>query len=49
MHYNNAVIIRFRKEWSKAGKKRIIELELSPKQQAEKIHKLLLQAGGTGG
>ena len=38
-----------REEWSKAGKKRIIELELSPKQQAEKIHKLLLQAGGTGG
>ena len=38
-----------REEWSEAGKKRIIELELSPKQQAEKIHKLLLQAGGTGG
>ena len=38
-----------REEWSRAGKKRIIELELSPKQQAEKIYKLLLQAGGTGG
>lgn len=40
---------KIREDWSKAGKRRIKELKLSPEQQAEKIHKLLLQAGGTGG
>ena len=41
--------MRLGKSGQEPGKKRIIELELSPKQQAEKIYKLLLQAGGTGG
>ena len=32
---------KLREEWATAGRNRIIDLKLSPKEQAEKIHKLL--------